>query len=54
MALGVEELFHHNAWLFVIGYSIARMAVWPLWFRQRQAAGLSLVRPVLFGSAITG
>lgn len=52
MALGITDLGHGDAWLFVVGYTIARTAMWPLWARNRRGRGLGWFRPFFYGPGL--
>lgn len=49
LALGVHGVPQGHLWLFVLGYSIARTAIWPLWHRGRLRSGQGVLRPLFFG-----
>ena len=49
LAIAVPEANGDGAWLFAVGYAVARVAVWPLWI-GRGVPGF--VRPLIFGPGI--
>lgn len=53
LAVGVPDAFGGRSGIFAAGYSIARLALSPVWIRARVQHHLDVVRPILYGPALS-
>lgn len=52
IAVGIPEVAGAGAPLFALGYSAAKLAIWPLWVRARRQSGEGAILPTIYGPGL--
>jgi low temperature requirement protein LtrA len=52
IAVAIPDAVGSSALLFVIGYAVARIAIWPLWIAVNRGTGRGWIRATIFGPGI--